>query len=66
MNFEKHSAAQQYVDKLPEPTKKAIKEQRAVEGMNRNGGKVVKISESFCERRRHHRAFWPKRSEEWI
>ncbi len=35
-DFEKHSAAQQYVDTLPEPIKKAIKEQRAVEGMNKD------------------------------
>ncbi len=33
-DFEKHSASEQYVDKLPEPIKKAIKEQRAVEGMD--------------------------------
>ena len=32
-DFEKHSASEQYVDKLPEPIKKAIKEQRAIEGM---------------------------------
>lgn len=36
MDFEKHSAAEQYMDKLPEPIKKAIKEQRAVEGMDRD------------------------------
>jgi hypothetical protein len=35
-DFEKHSAAQQYVDTLPEPVKKAIKEQRAIEGMNKD------------------------------
>lgn len=35
-DFEKHSAAEQYMDKLPEPIKKAIKEQRAVEGMDRD------------------------------
>ena len=35
-DFEKHSAAQQYMDTLPEPTKKAIKEQRAIEGMNKD------------------------------
>lgn len=35
-DFEKHSAAEQYVDKLPEPIKKAIKEQRAIEGMDRD------------------------------
>ena len=33
-DFEKHSAAEQYVDRLPEPIKKAIKEQRAVTGMD--------------------------------
>jgi hypothetical protein len=33
-DFEKHSAADQYVDRLPEPVKKAIKEQRAIEGMD--------------------------------
>ena len=36
MDFEKHSAAEQYMDKLPEPIKKAIKEQRATEGMDRD------------------------------
>jgi hypothetical protein len=35
-DFEKHSAAQQYVDTLPEPMKKAIKEQRAIAGMNKD------------------------------
>jgi hypothetical protein len=35
-DFEKHSAAQQYMDTLPEPMKKAIKEQRAIEGMNKD------------------------------
>ena len=35
-DFEKHSAAQQYVDSLPEPVKKAIKEQRAITGMNKD------------------------------
>jgi hypothetical protein len=34
LDFEKHSAAEQYVDRLPEPVKKAIKEQRAIEGMD--------------------------------
>ena len=33
-DFEKHSAAEQYVDRLPEPVKKAIKEQRAITGMD--------------------------------
>jgi hypothetical protein len=36
MDFEKHSASEQYMDKLPEPIKKAIKEQRAMEGMDRD------------------------------
>jgi hypothetical protein len=35
-DFEKHSASEQYVDKLPEPIKKAIKDQRAIEGMDRD------------------------------
>jgi len=35
-DFDKHSAAQQYVEKLPEPIKKAIKEQRAVTGMDKD------------------------------
>jgi hypothetical protein len=35
-DFEKHSAAQQYVDTLHEPMKKAIKEQRAIAGMNKD------------------------------
>jgi hypothetical protein len=35
-DFEKHSAADQYVDRLPEPVKKAIKEQRAIQGMDRD------------------------------
>lgn len=35
-DFEKHSASDQYVDRLPEPVKKAIKEQRAIEGMDRD------------------------------
>jgi hypothetical protein len=33
-DFEKHSATEQYVDKLPEPIKKAIKEQHAIVGMD--------------------------------
>ena len=36
MDFEKHSASEQYMDKLPEPIKKAIKEQHAIEGMDRD------------------------------
>jgi hypothetical protein len=35
-DFEKHSATEQYMDKLPEPIKKAIKEQRPIEGMDRD------------------------------
>lgn len=35
-DFEKHSAAEQYMDKLPEPIQKAIKEQRAVTGMDKD------------------------------
>lgn len=35
-DFSKHSAAEQYMDKLPEPIKKAIKEQRAAEGMDKD------------------------------
>ena len=36
MDFEKHTASEQYMDKLPEPIKKAIKEQHAIEGMDRD------------------------------
>lgn len=35
-DFEKHSAAEQYIDKLPPPIQKAIKEQRAIQGMDRD------------------------------
>lgn len=35
-DFEKHSAAEQYVDRLPAPVQKAIKEQRAIQGMDRD------------------------------
>ncbi len=35
-DFEKHTASEQYVERLPEPIKKAIKEQRAVEGMDKD------------------------------
>ncbi len=35
-DFEKHSASEQYMDKLPEPIKKAIKEQRPLEGMDKD------------------------------
>ncbi len=34
-DFSKHSATQDYVDSLPPPIKKAIKEQRPIEGMTR-------------------------------
>ena len=33
-DFEKHSASDQYIDRLPEPVKKAIKERRAIAGMD--------------------------------
>ena len=36
LDFEKHSASQQYVEKLPEPIQKAIKEQRAIDGMDKD------------------------------
>jgi hypothetical protein len=35
-DFEKHSASDQYIDRLPEPMKKAIKEQRAIQGMDKD------------------------------
>lgn len=35
-DFEKHSASDQYVEKLPEPIKKAIKQQKAIDGMDRD------------------------------
>ena len=35
-DFEKHSAAEQYVDRLPAPIQKAIKEQHAIQGMDRD------------------------------
>ncbi len=35
-DFEKHSAAEQYVEKLPAPIKKAIEQQRAIDGMDRD------------------------------
>jgi hypothetical protein len=34
-DFDKHSATESYVEKLPEPIQKAIKEQRPVEGMDK-------------------------------
>lgn len=36
LDFEKHSASEQYMDTLPEPIKIAIKEQRVINGMNRD------------------------------
>lgn len=35
LDFSKHSATQDYVESLPDPIKKAIKEQRPIEGMTR-------------------------------
>lgn len=35
MDFEKHSATENYVEKLPEPVQKAIKDKRVIEGMDR-------------------------------
>ena len=35
LDFEKHSATENYVDKLPEPVQKAIKANKAIEGMDR-------------------------------
>jgi hypothetical protein len=35
LDFEKHSATENYVEKLPEPVQKAIKDNRAIEGMDR-------------------------------
>jgi hypothetical protein len=35
-DFEKHSASDQYMDRLPEPVKKAIKEQHAIQGMDKD------------------------------
>lgn len=36
LDFEKHSASRQYVESLPAPIKQAIKEQKAINGMNRD------------------------------
>ena len=36
LSFEKETATENYVDKLPEPIQKAIKENRAIEGMDRD------------------------------
>lgn len=36
LDFEKHSATESYVENLPEPVKAAIKEKRAIEGMDRD------------------------------
>jgi hypothetical protein len=35
LDFEKHSATENYLDKLPEPIQKAIKANKAIEGMDR-------------------------------
>lgn len=35
LDFEKHSATENYVEKLPEPVQKAIKQNKAIEGMDR-------------------------------
>ncbi len=35
LDFEKHSATENYVEKLPEPVQKAIKANKAIEGMDR-------------------------------
>jgi hypothetical protein len=34
LDFEKHSASEQYIDTLPPETKQAIKEKKAIEGMD--------------------------------
>jgi hypothetical protein len=34
LDFEKHSATEQYIESLPEPVQAAIKENRAIEGMD--------------------------------
>ena len=36
LDFEKHSASDQYMDRLPEPVKKAIKDQKAIAGMDKD------------------------------
>jgi len=36
LNFEKETATENYVEKLPEPIQKAIKENKAIEGMDRD------------------------------
>lgn len=36
LDFEKHSATQNYIDTLPEPVKKAIARKQAIEGMDRD------------------------------
>ena len=36
LDFEKETATENYVDKLPEPVQKAIKANKAMEGMNRD------------------------------
>ena len=36
LDFDKRTASEQYVERLPEPVKKAIKEQHAIEGMDKD------------------------------
>ena len=36
LDFEKHSASEQYVERLPEPIKKAIHDQQAIQGMDKD------------------------------
>jgi hypothetical protein len=36
LDFEKHTVTENYVEKLPAPIQKAIKENKAIEGMNRD------------------------------
>jgi hypothetical protein len=36
LDFDKHSATENYVEKLPEPIQKAIKQNKAIEGMDRD------------------------------
>ena len=36
LDFEKHSASENYIDTLPPETKQAIKEKKAIEGMDQD------------------------------
>jgi hypothetical protein len=36
LDFDKHTASEQYVERLPEPVRQAIKEQHAIEGMDKD------------------------------